>query len=46
MARARLPLFACADITQGAKDAVLLGMSPIVEISDSSDMLGSFRPAS
>jgi hypothetical protein len=37
---------ACPDVTQGAKDAVLLGISAIAEISDSSAMLGSFRPAS
>jgi hypothetical protein len=30
----------------GAKDAVLLGISAIAEISDSSALLGSFRPAS
>ena len=28
-----LPLFSGSDVTQGAKDAVLLGISPIVEMS-------------
>jgi hypothetical protein len=38
------PLFVGHFVSQGAS-IVLLGMSPIVEISDSLVMPGSFRPA-
>jgi hypothetical protein len=41
-----LLLFSGSNVMPRVKDAVLLGISPIVEMSGSPIMLGSFRPAS